>query len=215
MLAFHDYAPVESCQISGWQAILAGIFGLKKDGTFVEVGAWDGKEFSNVWQLAEMGWLGVCFEPMPDLYERCCGNHKDHSTVTVVPVALGSQSGQIKIFNNGDIFTADQRFMDAYGGVWNYVQTAEVTTLDAELNRLDWPANFDLLSVDVEGYELDVLAGIDLEFYQPKLVTIETHHYHPNYRLRFQADMIKCVMQEHGYSCIYSDCINDIYLRTI
>lgn len=34
-------------------------------GRFLDVGAFDGKTFSNTWRLAQEGWFGVCVEPSP------------------------------------------------------------------------------------------------------------------------------------------------------
>ena len=39
-------------------------------GTFLDLGAYDGIELSNTRALMELGWLGMCFEPNPDIYLR-------------------------------------------------------------------------------------------------------------------------------------------------
>jgi hypothetical protein len=50
-----------------------------------------------------------------------------------------------------------------------------VRTLDDILTEARAPVGFDLLSIDVEGHELEVLGGFDLARWQPRLVLLEDH----------------------------------------
>src|SRR5262249_61000789 len=50
-----------------------------------------------------------------------------------------------------------------------------VSTLDDILLAAHAPDGFDLLSVDVEGHELEVLSGCDLARWRPRLVLLEDH----------------------------------------
>lgn len=51
-------------------------------------------------------------------------------------------------------------------------------------------SSIDLLSIDFEGAEWEVLAGFDIERYQPRLVLLEDKHYHPRKHRR---------LVRHGY----------------
>jgi len=42
----------------------------KKDGYFVDIGAFDGITISNTYALEKIGWKGICVEPVPEIYER-------------------------------------------------------------------------------------------------------------------------------------------------
>ena len=48
-------------------------------------------------------------------------------------------------------------------------------TLDSLLDEAEAPKPIDLLSVDVEGHELDVLRGFDFVRWQPRLILLEDH----------------------------------------
>jgi hypothetical protein len=50
-----------------------------------------------------------------------------------------------------------------------------VRTLDQILSEADAPQPIDLLSVDVEGHELDVLRGLDFARWRPRLILLEDH----------------------------------------
>lgn len=59
---------------SGIEEIIERYFGGKRDGFFVEVGAWDGEHISQTaWLERERGWRGACFEPFPhNFHNRTC-----------------------------------------------------------------------------------------------------------------------------------------------
>ena len=53
------------------------IFNNKKEGVFLDIGAYDGIEGSNSYFFEkELGWKGICFEPIPKLYQRLKENRK-------------------------------------------------------------------------------------------------------------------------------------------
>jgi hypothetical protein len=49
-------------------------------------------------------------------------------------------------------------------------------SLNSILSELD-PKNIDLLSIDVEGYEIEVLNGVNLIKYRPRYILVETNIY--------------------------------------
>ena len=50
-----------------------------------------------------------------------------------------------------------------------------IRTLDDILVAAEAPAQFDFLSIDVEGHELEVLSGFDLRRWRPSLILLEDH----------------------------------------
>lgn len=54
--------------------------------------------------------------------------------------------------------------------------TARVRTLTSVLVETPTPSDFDLLSLDVEGMEVDVLRGLDLERFLPRAICVEIRH---------------------------------------
>ena len=49
------------------------------------------------------------------------------------------------------------------------------TTLTNILNKLKVNNHFDLLNIDVEGHEYEVLNGLDLKKFRPRIITVEIH----------------------------------------
>jgi hypothetical protein len=51
----------------------------------------------------------------------------------------------------------------------------ETRTLDSILEENNIEVNFDLLSIDVEGHEIELFKGFDIQRWKPKLVLLEDH----------------------------------------
>jgi hypothetical protein len=48
----------------------------KKDGVFVEIGAYNGIVYSNTKFFEELGWSGICIEPIEDVFKELKKNRK-------------------------------------------------------------------------------------------------------------------------------------------
>jgi len=74
---------------------------LPERGYFVEVGAYDGESHSLTCALADKGWSGEYFEPVPEYYERCKKRHEQND-VGVHNLAIGDGS-EITLNVNGEL----------------------------------------------------------------------------------------------------------------
>jgi hypothetical protein len=63
----------------------------------------------------------------------------------------------------------------APGAKADYVIMVATRTLDDVLEEADAPRGFDLLSIDVEGHEIEVMRGFDFEHWKPRLIMLEDH----------------------------------------
>src|SRR5207253_9282795 len=63
----------------------------------------------------------------------------------------------------------------APGARADYVVMVPARILDDILQEAEAPVPIDLLSIDVEGHELEVLRGFDLHRWKPRLMMIEDH----------------------------------------
>ena len=88
--------------------ILNNVLPFKNNGFFIEIGANDGKTGSFTYNLAEIGWYGINFEPVPRIYNLCCKNHKHHKNVKNLNLALGASKGEVNILDAGTLSTIDK-----------------------------------------------------------------------------------------------------------
>ena len=202
-----------TCQIPGLEAFYYGIFGDKRDGLFVEVGAHDGQTYSNTWPLAVEGWEGLYIDPIPEFANQCRGNHAHHPDVYVEECAVGAQDGELALYTNGQGLFTGSRELGLLLGVEEGVYIRVVQrTLNSILHQYSIE-NIDLLVIDVEGMELEVLAGFNVPKYLPTMIIIEAHERHKIEAMRFNASEINGLLYHFGYTRIYSDNINNIYLQ--
>jgi FkbM family methyltransferase len=160
---------------NGEDLLLWNFFGRKKSGFYVDVGAYDGVGFSNSYFFEAIGWSGVLVEAVPDLYRAAVAARR-HSRV--VHAAAGSRPGSIALtVVEGDrgvatlsSATPDRERIAREGGRTREVEVP-LLTLDAILADVHEPIDF--VSIDVEGGELEVLGGFDLERFAPRVLIIE------------------------------------------
>ena len=147
--------------------IFYNILDYKTNGVFIEVGANDGYTGSFTYNLAKIGWTGIYFEPVPRIYETCVKNHEKHDNVKVINIAIGEKEEYLNIVDGGTLSTMDNNTYNLYLNTnWsknNFINNKKIqvktNTLDNILTNLKIKPDFDLLVLDVEGYEMNVLKG--------------------------------------------------------
>jgi len=165
--------PARQCAIfpdTAEEELKEKFFGAKI-GYFVDVGANDPKAISQSWHLEQRGWDGVLIEPQPALVREL----KEQRRAKVFACACSSPANAGKMLRlhvagihsslNPDFFVAGMRRED--------VIEVPARTLDDMLEEAKAPTPIDLLSIDVENHEIEVLAGVTLKRWQPRLILIE------------------------------------------
>lgn len=157
-----------------------------RGGFFVELGANDGLSQSNTYYYERwLGWRGILIEPIPELYQRAVRARPKARVFHCACVPLD--------YPHPDIQIAFAGLMSVVKGSWaDPVQESNHVARGRELERISGPveirvpartltsvldecrvSRIDLLSLDVEGYEAEVLAGLDFDRYQPRYMLIE------------------------------------------
>ncbi len=203
-----------SCQIPHLDLIYEKYFHGKDNGVFIEVGANDGYAWSNTWGLAELGWTGIYYEPVSELVEKCRERHLQNN-VTVVQTCVGAYNGSTKLYLGTGVTSSSEVAENDifwYGNTLDKFVMSPVCKLETSLEELDVSHEFDLLVIDVDGSELDVLAGINLSIWAPKMIIIETCKDSVLLGWNFNALKIDRALDNY-YVEIYHDHINSIYIR--
>lgn len=153
---------------------------LPSRGFFIEAGAHDGFFQSNTYYLEKFkNWSGVLIEPIPELYKECIRQRPQAEVFNCALVPFDYRDPKIKIVSADTMsfVKREGQFQDLrlkMAKTW--VKTNEISvparTLTSILDELK-VSTIDFLSLDVEGFELDVLKGLDFIKYRPKYILIE------------------------------------------
>jgi FkbM family methyltransferase len=154
---------------------------LPPKGFFVEAGAYEGLYASNTYYLERIkGWRGVLIEPIPQYAQRCVRRRPRSHVVqcALVSPAFSSKTVTMTFSHSASrVRCAEETDVAAVSPdetTKSRTCSVEVAarTLTSVLAELEVPS-IDFLSLDVEGYESEVLAGLDLAVYRPLFLLVE------------------------------------------
>ena len=178
--------------------LIRDYFENKKNGFFVEVGANDPTNHGSQSLHLEnnLNWTGILIEPIPELAEKCRNTRSNCKTYECVCVDEGAPEA-LSLFIPYDDHSQDEIHSRSAIGKnidgSTFSQHKEIEVQARTLNSIfeeESVEAIDLLSIDVEGAELEVLLGTNLNKYKPKLILLEDKHLYLNkHRL----------LKRHGY----------------
>jgi FkbM family methyltransferase len=157
-------------------------------GVFVEAGANDGLSQTNTLYLEKyLGWKGLLIEAVPELARKCAINRPGCIVENAALVSSSYRGSAVPMrycnlmsVVRGAMKTQDEEDSHVAKGcslqrVDTYALEAPARTLTSILEQ-NVIGHVDLLSLDVEGYELEALRGLDFRFHKPRLMLIETRY---------------------------------------
>jgi FkbM family methyltransferase len=147
---------------------------LPEFGYACDVGANLGDNGTNTLQLEEKGWIVLCVEPNPLLEEHGRSKRKLWRRVAC---GVGDCDGQIFTAYDGWPHAGHSSLGDkSRYGVAGSPQAffVDIRRVDRILEEAGFP-RLDFLSIDVEGWELEVLAGFTVERWKPKVIVFEDY----------------------------------------
>jgi len=201
----------------------------KTDGFFVEFGMGGTlpPNASNTGDMADIGWSGLYFEPHPTNVIEGLRRHAGNiPRVKIIAAGVGDINEILCLFP-GDTFREDMnKHYDSLGWL-NYCNIhgtnyknqygrpeCQILNVNEALKKYDCPSRFDLLSIDVEGYELKIIKTLDFSKYRPKLIVAELRSIHPYFPTEMQAEGVEFtdIITAKGYIMIHRDRANTWFL---
>ncbi|MGI9215138.1 MAG: FkbM family methyltransferase [Gammaproteobacteria bacterium] len=151
--------------------------------TVLDIGANDGKTFSNSLKVIEMGWNAVLIEPTPKALALLASLHSFKKNVMCFPIAITNQNGMFQLqessslLNQGDTsLVSSLKQEETVKWANNNVRFNTVNVMGMDFNSFLETSpykKFNLISIDVEGYDYDVLSQIDLMSIGCEMLIIE------------------------------------------
>lgn len=189
--------------------ILHRIFGRMPIGFYVDVGAQHPNIDNDTKLLYDAGWSGVNIEPNTYFFALLEAERKrDHNFC----LALSDLEGEINYYEiaGSGLSTCDPQEAEQARSKGHKVMSRQIpmTTLAKLLGQIQ-PKSFQLLKVDVEGFEEQVLAGNDWTKYRPSVILVEATY--PGRPARRPTN-IAASLESKGYTFRYFDGLNDFFV---
>lgn len=187
---------------------LARCFPGRTDGFYIDVGAQDEEADSVTRHFYEAGWSGINIEPVAEFAETfrrrerdqtvCCAAGSEES---LLPMAISLDSG-LSSFDQTNAAQTERM------GLLAGTRMIQVRRLDDILHDLGLSEKrFEFLKVDVEGFELEVIKGIDLRRYRPRIILCEATE--PNTSTKTASFEELCgTIEACGYAKLFFDGLN-------
>jgi len=151
----------------------------KRDGFFVDIGAFHPSRSSNTYFFYLNGWTGINID-------ACPGSMKKFKEVRPrdinLEVGVSDQRGELTYYFIDDESSANsfsREFLASLGMlkfVTKEIKVPVVTLTDILDEHFPIGRSFDFMSVDVEGLDYNVLASNDWEKYRPRFIVVEDLH---------------------------------------
>lgn len=208
-----------NCQIPHLSFIYDFYFG-KSQKTLVEIGAYDGFNFSNSSGLIERGWNAELYEPIPEYFRELHRRYKDYPDVKTHMKAVGAKSGLITLYKSGALTSADINTTLEYRSIdWakkhltGQLIEADCITLAEVFSRAR--KFVDLLIVDVEGSEPDVFQSFGTIKNKPSMLIVEIPDLHPDLKVsRMKSHKLLNDLCLLNYQIVYKDSINTVFVQS-
>lgn len=196
----------------GEDLIIDNLLNKKRKGFYVDVGAYDPDRFSNTKRFYKKGWTGINIEPDFENYNKFLQKRSRDVNVNV-GVGLKRATLPFYRFFPTTLSTFSKKEADRYkklGYKFLGMRKVEVARLDDILKKNFKSDSIDFISIDTEGFEIEVLMSNDWKKFKPKIICIESSS-HTLKKMSIKYDF-EFLLSKYGYKKICDNNLNTIFL---
>ena len=203
---------------SGVDVIIENIFRNKLKGFYVDVGCQNPIKNNNTYLLHKKGWFGLNIDLDKDNIDIFNVSRPNDENVNT---AISNKVGETNLYfyhKKSPINTIDKSTSNFQKANVSEIKKIQTNTLNNILYNSKYKNNkINLLSVDVEGHELQVFEGLDFNLYKPEVIVVEVLDLNVkkleiknlNIENLFNTELYKFLISKNYIlvNCIYSDLI--------
>mgnify|MGYP003649140480 CR=1 FL=1 len=194
------------------QFLNENFFKNKRNGIFVDIGAYDGIEGSNSYFFEKhLEWKGLCVEPIPSVFNKLIKNRNcfceqvaawkenDIKKFKIIEGYSEMLSGLIDSYED-----EHKKRIDSEIEAFNQKSIEiEIQCIDINLLLLKYDLyNIDFLSIDIEGSEIEILKKLDFSKFKIEYISVENN---------YNNSEIREILKKANFELISRLNIDDIY----
>lgn len=158
----------------GLDLLLKHFFRDEEEGVYIDVGCFHPKLANNTYLLYKKGWKGINIDIDPHTIEIF--NYlrpRDFNK----QIAVSDKSGEVDLYFYHDrsaINTLSKEMYESRAGKASAIKKIKSETLNFIIENSPFKdSKIEFLTIDVEGYEMSVLRGFNINKYRPKIIVLE------------------------------------------
>ncbi len=161
-----------SYSLNGVDLLVDYVFKNKKHGIYLDVGAQHPISNNNTYLLYKRGWSGINIDLDKDninLFNISRPNDLNLNN------AISSKESIKELYfyhAKSPINTIEKKVSEYQSADVKEIKKIDTTTLNNIINKNRFN-KIDYMNIDVEGHELEVLKGFDLDFFKPDVISVE------------------------------------------
>ena len=153
--------------------IIDYIFKEKKIGFYLDIGCQHPVSNNNTYLLFKRGWNGINVDlDIKNIEIFNLSRPKDIN----LNHAISSSLSEKKLYfyhDKSPINTLSKDVSSFQNAQVKEIKNIKTITLNNLLKKIDFNKHIDYMNIDVEGHELDIFKGFDLQLYKPSVISVE------------------------------------------
>jgi len=183
-------------------------------GTLLDIGANDGKTFSNSLALIERGWKAILVEPDAEPFEKLLELHEGNQNVICYKIAIADKDGEMDFYKSGThlergdaglLSTLSETNYAKWRNTTEFVITSTKTVSFNTFMQTCPEKKINYITIDAEGMDWNILNQMDLNVLSCDLVCLE----HNGEKIKMFNDFFNAF----GLNLIHGNAENLIYGR--
>ena len=180
----------------------------KRNGYFVEIGAYDGIALSNTYALEKyLDWTGICVEPLKHRFDQLL---KNRTAICSNMAVYHSSNLDVSFDIEGDagMLSGINTHIDCHKNIVNANKktvTVKTISLNDLLETNKAPSFIEYLSLDTEGSEYEILRTLDFNKWTFGIIDLEHNHMEP------RRTNIRNLLTKNGYVYVGPNNFDDHY----
>ncbi|MBU4348434.1 FkbM family methyltransferase [Patescibacteria group bacterium] len=198
----------------GEDLVIDKLLNNKKNGFYVDIGAYDPDRFSNTKRFYKRGWMGINIEPEKNKYRKFVNERKRDINLNI---GIGLENSKMTFYEfiPDTLSTFSKQEADKYisqGCILREISTVEIKRLSDILSKYCENKKIDFFSIDTEGFDMQVLQSNDWSKFRPEVVCIESISHDINEINNKKEDGHEKYLIKLGYKKYYNNELNSVYI---